>query len=1202
MKFREIFRFEFSYQIRRVSTWLFFAVLLAIAFLFVRGDHLSNAQRGDYLLNAPYVVALVTVFGSLLWLLVAASIAGEAAARDVQTRMHSLTYTNPVSKREYLGGRFLAAFLLNALILLAVPAGILLAWFLPGVEPGLLGPFRLDAFFSAYFFIALPNAFIATSIQFSFAALKRRPMASYIGSVGLFVTAYIIAGGASALGGEMGKLLDPIGTMTVVSELGTRWTPIEKNTRVIELEGFLLVSRVLWLCIALGFLALTYSRFRFAHHAASPRRSRIMRRQDIHSPKPAYAEILGSTRNSIPQARQTFGFATRLRQTLTIAWISFRRIAKSRIGFVLLAIFAMLVVMAVPWSMVHMSVPLLPRTQLVITFLTAPLTNFRTPWVIVPLLTVLYAGELIWREREHGLGEITDATPVPEWVFFMGKFLGLSLILVGWLIFLALAGVLVQVRMGYFDFEIGLYLKILLGLQLTDYLLFAVLAFLVHVLVNQKHIGNLVGFLAYGVILFATGWIENNLLVYSSAPGWSYTDMSGFGPFLTPWLWFKSYWMAWALLLAVLTSLFWVRSREGSVRVRFRMARGRLTRPVVMAATAVILFIVTLGGFVFYNTNVLNKGDTMAAEIDRLAEYERRYMRYENVPQPRLTGTRLHVDIYPERSEAEIRGTYSLVNNSEVAIDSIHLATSTEAEIAEVNFDRLAARVLSDGYLGHRIYALNESLQPGDSMKLDFKVDYKPRGFSNSRVDAFVIANGSFFTNQQWLPAIGYQPDRELNDAVVRREHGLAPRPRLASLYDTEARRDRGISERIAFEAVVGTNKDQIAVAPGALRRTWTEGGRRYFHYTTDTPIPNQYGFFSADYAVHEGQWNDVVIRIYHYPGHEANLDRMLGSVRASLDTYTKLFGPYPYGQISLIEHPGGARGAHAEASRIWYEEGFTLFNPKDPSEGLDLPFTIVAHEVAHQWWGAAQLEPARVEGAILLVESLATYSGFQVSEATYGREHVRRHISQLRSNIQARSTRAGVPLLRNNEPVDAYSKGPIALYAVSQYIGVERVNAALRSLLEEYGSGKPPLPTSLDLYRELQAASPDSLQYLLHDLFEANTFWELETEQATAEQTEADTWQVVLSVHARKVVVDSVGIETVVPMNDWVEVGVFASAEEGNGLGEPLYMQKHRIRSGEQTITVTVPRKPFQAGIDPNRLLIDLEMGDNVEKVIVKS
>jgi ABC-2 type transport system permease protein len=114
VSFREIFRFEFAYQLRRVSTWLFFAVLVVVAFLFIRGNYTHLARSGDYFLNAPLVIAAVTVFGSLLWLLVAAAVAGDAAARDVQTRMHPLTYTAPFSKADYLGGRFLAAFVLNA--------------------------------------------------------------------------------------------------------------------------------------------------------------------------------------------------------------------------------------------------------------------------------------------------------------------------------------------------------------------------------------------------------------------------------------------------------------------------------------------------------------------------------------------------------------------------------------------------------------------------------------------------------------------------------------------------------------------------------------------------------------------------------------------------------------------------------------------------------------------------------------------------------------------------------------------------------------------------------------------------------------------------------------------------------------------------------------------------------------------------------
>ena len=67
-----------------------------------------------------------------------------------------------------------------------------------------------------------------------------------------------------------------------------------------------------------------------------------------------------------------------------------------------------------------------------------------------------------------------------------------------------------------------------------------------------------------------------------------------------------------------------------------------------------------------------------------------------------------------------------------------------------------------------------------------------------------------------------------------------------------------------------------------------------------------------------------------------------------------------------------------------------------------------------------------------------------------------------------------------------AYRKGPFAMYALSEYIGETLVNDALRRLLAQYASGA--LLTTLDLYRELQAVTPDSLQYLLHDLFEANT------------------------------------------------------------------------------------------------------------------
>src|SRR5690242_19588782 len=116
------------------------------------------------LLNSPLVIASTTVIGFLFWLFVGPSVAGDAASRDIESGLHPLSYSAPVGKFDYLAGRFLAAFALNALIMLAAPAGMWLGMHWPDVEPEILGPWRPAAFALSYLLIALPNAFVATAL------------------------------------------------------------------------------------------------------------------------------------------------------------------------------------------------------------------------------------------------------------------------------------------------------------------------------------------------------------------------------------------------------------------------------------------------------------------------------------------------------------------------------------------------------------------------------------------------------------------------------------------------------------------------------------------------------------------------------------------------------------------------------------------------------------------------------------------------------------------------------------------------------------------------------------------------------------------------------------------------------------------------------------------------------------------------------
>jgi ABC-2 type transport system permease protein len=1190
MKLWEIFSFELSYQSHRASTWLYFVVLLVLTLYLTSELSTDYARIDGSFANGPFIIAAMTLLGSTMALLVATALAGDAGARDAQTRMAPLLYTTPVGKSAYLAGRFLAAFGLYALILLAVPLGLLLAAFVRS-ESELFGPFRLAGYLGAYVFIALPNAFVATAVLFSMAAPRPRAAVSYLGGVLLLGAAafnWAFLAGTWAQW-ELAKLLDPLGA-TVLGELSMIWTPAERSSRLIGLNGSLLSNRVLWIAIALAVLALTHLRFRFAHHNARTFRYGLSRRGAADTGRRRATPI------TVPSVRPTFGFATHVRQTLAIVQECFHAIVRGWGGLVLAATAAFLAFSGTPIA--HMGVPLVPTTERIIAFLAAPLTALQEiNWIIVPLLIVFYAGELVWRERETCVSEITDATPVPNWVHFLGKFGGLSLVLVALQALMMGAGMLAQALLGYYDFQVALYAQTLFGLQLADYLLFALFALVVHALVNHKYVGHLVGVLAYGFMAFAPVLgLEHNLLIYGSDPGWSYSDMRGFEPFVVAWLWFKFYWAAWALLLAVAATLLWVRGREVDIGSRLRLAHRGLTRRSAVVCVATVVLIVSSGAFIFYNTNVLNAHHTDSTGTAWRAEYERRYGQYKDIPQPRVTGVKLDLEIYPRRRVAEMRGTFYLQNTTAAAIDTVHLATKSAVTTTAVRFDRRAKDVLSDEKLGHRVYALEPPLDPGESLRLDFEVHFKQRGFPNRGIEPSVVANGTYFTNQAWLPAIGYQADRELRNAADRRAHGLAERPAVPLLEDSAARHDAGRAARIMVEAVVGTDEGQVAIAPGRLRRTWTEGGRRYFHYATDAPIRNDYAFFSAAYAVREGRWNDVSIQILHHPAHAWNADRMVRSVQASLDYYTKQFGPYPHGQLRLVEHPGGSVVLHAAPVNISYAEAFSLLNPEGDTRNIDLPFAVVAHEVAHQWWGGT-LIPAEVEGAALLTETLAWYSAMGVVEQSFGREHLQRLLSMMREAYLTPRARGNVPLLRAADQFLAYRKGPFAMYALREYIGADRVDGALRRLLDRHASGTPPLATSLDLYRELQAVTPEPLHYLLVDLFEENTFWELATQRVTAEQTETGDWQVMLDVQAHKVVVDTAGVETEVPMNDLIDIGVFTGAE-GEGVGEALYLQRHRVRSGEQQITVTVPRKPARAGIDPRRLLIDVEGDDNLKEI----
>src|SRR3954454_21564979 len=135
-----------------------------------------------------------------------------------------------------------------------------------------------------------------------------------------------------------------------------------------------------------------------------------------------------------------------------------------------------------------------------------------------------------------------------------------------------------------------------------------------------------------------------------------------------------------------------------------------------------------------------------------------RYSRVADLPQPVVTAAGPRVEVHPETTAVEMRGTYRLVNRTAAPIRTVHVETPRERggySVRAMSFDRAAKPQLTDAAYGYRIFELAQPLAPGESLQFRFEVSFRPRGFAEGRQQTKVVRNGSSF-DRMLLPFIGY--------------------------------------------------------------------------------------------------------------------------------------------------------------------------------------------------------------------------------------------------------------------------------------------------------------------------------------------------------------------------------------------------------------------------------------------------------------
>lgn len=817
------------------------------------------------------------------------------------------------------------------------------------------------------------------------------------------------------------------------------------------------------------------------------------------------------------------------------------------------------------------------------------------------VLMALYTGELFSRERIIKISPLMDVLPYKGGTRLLSQIIAMVSVLASVLLLMMVTGIGTQFGLGYDHVDLGQYLFTLFTELLFNGSFIVVLTFFIHVLVNHKFLGHALCILFIIAQGYLAVWgLEHKLYQYAKQSLGPYSDLIGYqGNSLQSFFYYSLYWLGIGLILIQLTKLFTIRGIETGLKNRIKLASSRFRGSLVVYVISGFVLFIASGTTIYINTTVNNDFQTRK-ELERYKfEYEKQLKQFENIPGPELLAVSFKADLYPAKDAYELTGTYLMVNPGTDPINEIHVQEAFEAKISTQSVDFNQAFALKQAFpeFKYSIYQLANPLLPGDSLVMNFAMRYGTESFSQSRRQE-LTQNASFFT-QAHLPSLSYLPDFELNALPLRNKFGLPAKNRLPEIEDqTQYGIGLNSANNIAFEALLSTNEGYHATTSGQLIDQWSDNGRVYFHYKSKEPIENQYAVITGkleqqtDYLV-QGR-DSIMLSLLYYPAHTYNLEHILRATRASFRSYQENFSPYQYDRLTIMEIPRLHDFAMSVPNTIAFSEAMG-FMTKSEQDGLNVPFYITAHEVAHQWWGD-QVRGAIVKGEAMIAETLSHYAAGIVTLEEFGEESMRHIIQYERGRYlkgRKREVQNEQPLYKaESQSYIHYGKGLINMMALRHYISEDSVNAALRRVIHDFPASQGIYPNSLDVIGEFRKSTPDSLQYLVTDLFERIIFMENRVQKASSQSLSHGNHALTIDLLTEKYEADPDGLLQPAPVNDWIELAVYGTDADGNEV--TLYRQMHKFDKTTSSLILNLAAAPTRVVIDPASILMDRNLDDN--------
>jgi ABC-type Na+ efflux pump permease subunit len=1075
-----VFRSELALHVRRPMTW----ILLLIMTLTVWGMSTGNVRidTGDASvggtkawITSEFAIAFtlsVTVF--LFYTFFIAVAAGMSVIQDDERKVGEILHATPLTPYEYVGGKLLAVLAVFVAVLAYQQLFAMVCYnFFPNAKADeIRGPFVLAAYTVPALMFGLPGIVFTALTSFAVGLRWRKPILVFVLPVAMLLACgfFLWNWAPTWLSPGWNKLL------MALDPAGFRWlneTHIKLDRGVdfynkasIPFDAVFLVSRAALL--GLGVLAFAAASRRFARTMrgeTTPEAKRRLAASAASAPQPAAIAAEAAT-PPLADLRMTGAAPGLWRGALDVARIELRELRHAPglylfIPLILIQTIGSTAVALGPFGTYILATPGVIAVRMM-----------NTLSLLVALLLLFYTVESHQRERNTGLASIFDATPVRTASVLLGKSVANAVVGVAVLVACFFGAAIVIAAQGQVRVAMGPFLLVWGLLLVPTFLLWTCFVTAVVAVTRNRYAAYGIGLLT----LAGTGWAQfrNTMNWVFNWDLWNSLRWSDMGPFQIdrPAIVLnRMLAIGVAAFLVAVAVRFHGRREADAVRIVHRLrpaALARTARSLAPFAMVPVALAMVLG-------SMIARGPQSSAMKKKAHDYWKQNLAtWKDAPEPEIVDVNLALALDPMRSGFTSKGSYRLANTHDAPLRTFALTGGFHW--TSVTWTMNGKPYKPENRTSLFAFTPDAPLPPGGTVDVGFAYEGRfPKGISKNGGGEmeFILPAGAVLTafSPTFVPEVGYDEGIGIEEDKNKYETKVYPDDFYVGRTDAAFGSGSAFTARISISGPADYRYNSV----GVLESDTVKDGIRTMVWATDRKV--------RMFNVVAGKWKERKgdgTAIYYHPAHDYNLDELMLALNGARKYYSLWFREFPWKELKLSEFPALATYAQGFPTDITFSEGIGFLTRQEKTG--DAPFTVAAHEAAHQWWGNMLL-PGKGPGGDLLSEGMSHFSTILLIEQIKGLSARIEFCKRIEENYgDARQVDSEKPMVKvdGSKPGDTtvtYDKMGWVVWMLLQQMGRDNLLRGLHDFQSAYDDN-PDHPVLQDLTAFLRPYAPDPVAY----------------------------------------------------------------------------------------------------------------------------